>query len=293
MSPAEPHDHGAHDHGAHGPGSHDHSAHGHGTHGIDLSRLLELDGIVHVELLESAMSQIAALTGSTSAVRRVLDIGAGAGNGTLALAHRFSSAEVVAVDIADTMLARVRDRAQDAGLGERVTTMRGDVCAASTELGGSDLVWASASLHEVSDPAGAFRKLYDSLRPGGLLAILEMDAPSRVLPAARADWEERLRAAGGGSPADHPDWTDQIAAAGFESLRTTQLVQDQLMAADGPAGEYAALELRRVAHGLRGDLGDQDRRVLDALTGEGPGGVRNLGELWIRGTRTLWTARRP
>lgn len=239
------------------------------------------------------MAQVAALAGGPSEVRRVLDIGAGAGNGTLALARRFPTAEVVAVDIAEAMLAQVRERAQDAGVAARVTTLQADVCAETTELGGADVVWASASLHEVPDPARAFRKLFASLRPGGLLAILEMDAPSRLLPAEYADWEERLRAAGGGTPADHPDWTAEIAAAGFDTMRTTQLAQDSMTPADGPAGEYAALELRRVAHGLTGDVSDQDRTVLEALLGDGPGSVRGLGELWIRGTRTLWTARRP
>lgn len=287
MRPADQGGH-AHDHGAH-----DHGAHDHGAHGIDLGRLLELDGVVHAELLDSALAQVAALVGPPSEVGRVLDIGAGAGNGTLALAHRFPSAEVVAVDIAEAMLAQVRQRAQDAGTAERVATLHGDVGAESTDLGRADLVWASASLHEVPDPARAFQRLFDALRPGGLLAVLEMDAPSRVLPAGYASWEERFRAAGGGTPADHPDWTDVITAAGFDALRTTQLVQDSTMTADGPAGEYAALELRRVAHGVQRALGEEDRTVLEALLGEGPGGVRALGELWIRGTRTLWTARRP
>ena len=32
---------------------------------------------------------------------------------------------------------------------------------------------------------------------------------------------------------------------------------------------------------------------LDVTSLEVPAAVRELGELWVRGTRTVWTARRP
>ncbi|MGP5077908.1 class I SAM-dependent methyltransferase [Brachybacterium alimentarium] len=282
-------------HGARGHGSGAAHHHAHGDHGIDLGRLLELDGEVHADLLDSATARLAALTEPAQPVRRILDIGAGAGNGTLALARRFPAADVVAVDIDPVMLERVRQRASAAGFSDRITTLEADVLGEMAGLGASDLMWASASLHEVADPERAFQNLFSSLRPGGLLSILEMDAPPRVLPAELADWEERVRAAGAGSPADHPDWTAEIADAGFDAMRTTQLVMDASMAADGPAGEYAALELTRVGFGVMDALELTDRERLRALIdgGDGPGGLRELGELWIRGTRTLWTARRP
>ncbi|GAA1308138.1 hypothetical protein GCM10009591_14730 [Brachybacterium tyrofermentans] len=280
----------------HGP-AHDHGpphAHGHGhahDHGSILGRLLELDAEVHADMLAAATARVDEV--AEGPVRRVLDIGSGVGTGTIALAHRFPEAEIVAVDISEDMLSQVRDRAQAAGVGDRVTTRRADIAAPDDDLGSADVVWASASLHETSDPDAAFGNLFAALRPGGLLAVLEMDAAPRVLPAELAGWEEQVRAAGGGTPADHPDWTEQIATAGFEAPHTDSLVTDLHAAADGPAGEYAALELQRIGARALPSLEQKDQETLRALAGDGAGSVRELGELWIRGTRTLWTTHRP
>ncbi|MGP5387116.1 class I SAM-dependent methyltransferase [Brachybacterium tyrofermentans] len=286
-----------------GPAAPDHRhghphAHGHDRahdHGISLGRLLELDAEVHADMLAAATARVAELAGTATGgeVRRVLDIGSGVGTGTVALARRFPGAEIVAVDISEEMLAQARDRAQAAGVGDRVATRRADVAAPADDLGPADVVWASASLHETSDADAAFGNLFAALRPGGLLAVLEMDAAPRVLPAQWADWEEQVRAAGGGTPADHPDWTGQIAAAGFGEPHTDSLVTDRHAPADGPAGEYAALELRRIGQRALPSLEPTDQETLRALAGDGAGSVRELGELWIRGARTLWTARRP
>jgi len=264
------------------------------AHGPDLGALLDLDAAIHSELLDEATALVAALAGDASAVRRVVDIGAGTGSGTFALADRFPSAEIVAVDVNERMLAQVRERARSQGLEGTVTTLAADVSAVAPALGAADVIWSSSALHEVSDPALAFQNLFDALVSGGLLVVLEMDGPPRVLPASFAAFEDRLRTVGDVTPATHhPDWTAAIEAAGFSMIETRQLRSESAMPADWTAGEYAALELRRVGHNAMRSLDDSDRATLVTLTGDGPGGVRSLGELWIRGTRTLWAARRP
>jgi hypothetical protein len=124
--------------------------------------------------------------------------------------------------------------------------------------------------------------------------MMEMEATPWLLPSVFAELEDRVRAAAGHSrAADHPDWTDEMAAAGFEVLFTRTLVTDRIMPADGPAGDYAAIELRRVGHAALPALDESDKTTLLTLAGDGAGNVRELGELWIRGTRTLWAALRP
>lgn len=232
--------------------------------------------------------------GDAGQVRRVLDAGAGTGTGTVALARRFPSAEVVAVDVNEHMLARVRDRARAVGLKENITTVHADVSAEAAPLGPADLIWSSAALHEFSHPDCGFGNLFDALVPGGLPVVMEMDAPPRVLPGRWAALEDRVRDGGGSSAAaGHPDWTAAIEAAGFAMVSTRQLATDQTLPAAGPAGEYAALELRRMGHSAMPALNESDRTTLLTLAGEGPGNVRTLGELWVRGTRTVCVARRP
>jgi ubiquinone/menaquinone biosynthesis C-methylase UbiE len=256
-------------------------------------QLLDLDAVVQSPMLDEALAVVAELAGP-AAPRRILDVGAGTGTGTIALARRFPTAEVVALDVDERMLDRVRDRARAEGVQDRVTTTEADVASDSPQLGAADLVWSSAALHEVAAADQALRNLFGAVRPGGHLVVTEMDAPPLVLPSAFAEWEERVRAAGGRSLAsDHPDWTSALEAAGFEMVLTRSLVTDRLMPSQGPAGDYAALELRRVGHAAMPTLSESDRRTLLTLAGDGTGNVRELGELWIRGTRTLWAARRP
>ncbi len=264
------------------------------SHGPHLARLLELDAEIHSGVLAEAVSLVSGSSGNPGDVRRVLDVGAGTGTGSIALARRFSSATVVAIDIDEPMLALVRDLAAASGLADRIVTAHLDIATAAPDVGPADVAWSSAALHEVADPARAFRNLFEALRPGGLLAVLEMDAPPMVLPTTHVDLEERVRSAGGAtSSTDHPDWTSAIDTAGFEVLSTNRLASDLVLPADGPAGEYAALELRRVGHTAMPALREGDRTALTALAGDGAGSVRSLGHVRIRGTRTLWIARRP
>lgn len=275
---------------------HDHGHHGHLSPELTtfLSRLLDLDAHVNAGMLEEAITLLAERAGEPAGVQHILDIGAGTGTGTVALARQFPAAEVLALDINEGMLRQVRERAEASGLAERVRTRKVDIAAAEPELGQVDLAWSAAAIHEVSDPDRAFLNLFAALRPGGWLAVIEMDAPPRLLPESHAGFEERLHTRGPAMPSvHHPDWSAALAAAGFEVQPTHTLRTEQVFPAGGPAGDFAALELRRLGKAALPMLSAADQELLRILTGEGPGNVRTLGELPVRATRTLWLARRP
>lgn len=287
QNPAPGHHHGHHN-------NHDHEHGHHHGHSSFLPQLLNLDARVQSGLLNEAADIVAALPTNPDEVRRVLDIGAGTGAGTEVLAHRFPAAEIVAVDINEQMLEHVRERAASASLTDRVRTVQADVADALPDLGAADVVWSVAALHEVRDPARALANLFDVLRPGGWLAVMEMADTPRVLPAAYADFEERLHTAATPTAATHhPEWTPAISAAGFVPQPTRRLSTDLVLPAAGDGGEFAALELRRIAHSAMANLEEADQTTLRELIGEGAGSVRTLGEVWIRANRTLWTAQRP
>lgn len=100
----------------------------------------------------------------------VLDFGAGTGllTGTVAphVAH------VHAVDISEAMLERLASKEELRG---KVTIHAQDLTAAPLGVR-VDLVVSAMAMHHVEDTAGLLRALAGHLRPGGRLALADLDA---------------------------------------------------------------------------------------------------------------------
>lgn len=100
-----------------------------------------------------------------------LDLGCGAGGDTLWLARR--GWRVTAVDISAAAVDRVRERAGELGVGDRVTAERHDA-ARSLPRGEFDLVSAQYFHTPFALPRDrVLRTAAQALRPGGLLLIVD------------------------------------------------------------------------------------------------------------------------
>ncbi|GAA1762892.1 class I SAM-dependent methyltransferase [Kocuria aegyptia] len=227
---------------------------------------------------------------------RIIDLGTGAGAGALALARRFPAAEVVAVDRSPVMLDRVRAAARQQELGERVHVVHADLDTAWPAVGAADLVWASSFLHEVADPGAVLQDVRAALRPGGLLAVVEMDGLPRFLPEdlgiGRPGLESRChRALADAGWNAHPDWRPLLERTGFEvhgphTVSTAAQHEPQVTA------HYAQAWLTHMRPALRDRLAAEDRAVLDQLlTPEHPGALQHRRDLRLRADRTVWAAR--
>ncbi|HMD24580.1 MAG TPA: class I SAM-dependent methyltransferase, partial [Streptosporangiaceae bacterium] len=209
----------------------DHHSHAHHTESSAddwsaMADLLDLDG----EVLHAYLSQAIAWVDQVAAgrpVRRILDVGSGTGNGALALAGQFPGAEAIAVDESGDLLARLRAKARDRGLEDRVQTVEADLDQAWPALGPVDLTWTSMALHHLADPDRALREIFAATRPGGLLAAAESTAPMRFLPddvgLGRPGLEARAQAAvaehhSGTMPYLGADWGPLVARAGFTGV---------------------------------------------------------------------------
>ncbi|MFJ7589593.1 class I SAM-dependent methyltransferase [Streptomyces sp. NPDC097617] len=281
----------------------------HGTHGnighsragasdIALAQLLELDAEVLAPYLTELTGWLADL--ARPAPVRILDLGSGPGTGSLALAHRFGSAAVTAVDISPQMLHRLHKQAAVHGVAERISTLEANLDEPWTETGeaGSyDLMWAAAFLHHVADPARTLAQAFENLRPGGLLAVSEMDFFPRFLPEdtgiGRPGLEVRLHAATNTLPPH--EWTDQLQDAGFtvEERRPFEIRLDRTQA--GPAlNDYAQICLAKLRSHATDVLDADDLAAWDALLDQTqPHSITRRGDLGVRTTRTTWIARRP
>jgi SAM-dependent methyltransferase len=137
------------------------------------------------------------------APRRVLDLGCGDGRlVALVLEHRPDVEEVVAVDVSEPMLDRVRERFAD---NRRVEVRTHDLNDDIRELGSFDLVVSGFAIHHVDDDRkrALFGEVRSSLGPGGLFADLEVVASAS--PRLHAEFLELI-----GRTADDPE--DRLAS---------------------------------------------------------------------------------
>ncbi len=129
---------------------------------------------IDAPLVLELMTQAAAA--ATPHVRRVLDIGCGAGNNTLKLLQLVSPLECDLVDLCKPMLQRASERIAAVNSGS-IRTYQGDIRVVDLEEGYYDVILAAAVLHHLRDDADwqhVFQKLYRLLAPGGSLWISDL-----------------------------------------------------------------------------------------------------------------------
>ncbi|MFB9832539.1 class I SAM-dependent methyltransferase [Actinoallomurus acaciae] len=256
------------------------------------AELLDLDADVLHEYHHDLIDWIGSLTPDRPLV---VDLGAGTGTGALALARRLPDARVVAVDVSEPMLEHLRNKARELGVADRIRTVQADLDESWPALGPADLVWASASLHHMADPGHALAQVRATLRPGGLLAVAELDSFPRFLPdEAGAALEERCHAVLAEIRAEaglhmNEDWGVRLAGAGFTVEAERRFDIDLRPPLPAAAGRYAQVSFQRTRHRLEGRLDADDLAALDTITA----GLLDRDDLTVQATRTVWLARRP
>jgi ubiquinone/menaquinone biosynthesis C-methylase UbiE len=103
----------------------------------------------------------------------LLDVGCGPGTITVDLAVRVAPGRVVGLDVSADPLAEARGAAADAGV--EVTFEVGDVYALEVDDGSFDVVHAHQVLQHLTDPVAALREMARVCRPGGVIAVRDVD----------------------------------------------------------------------------------------------------------------------
>jgi SAM-dependent methyltransferase len=256
-----------------------------------LIEILDLDA----EVLHEYHRDLIGWVGREAADRpRIVDLGAGSGTGSLALARELPGSEITAVDVSPEMLAHLRSRADAAGLGDRIRTVEADLDQTWPDLGPTDVIWASSSMHHMADPGRALASASDALRPGGLLVIAESDSFPRFLAGTP---DEDVEARGHAETAKrrdeaglhmHENWGDRIAHAGFTTVTGRHFDIDLRPPLPPAATRYAQVSLLRMLHGLAERWSPSDLVALEKVVA----GLAGRDDLNLRTERTVWLARR-
>jgi SAM-dependent methyltransferase len=170
----------------------------------------------NASLISGWLPALDGVVGKLAAGAFVADIGCGHGSSTILMAQAFPKSSFVGSDYHEGSIQTARERAQSAGVADRV---RFEVAPAAAYSGsGYDLVTMFDCLHDMGDPVGAARHVRSTLKPDGTWMIVEPRAGDRV--------EENLNPVG-------------RAYYGFSTLLCTpaSLSQDVGLALGAQAGE--------------------------------------------------------
>jgi ubiquinone/menaquinone biosynthesis C-methylase UbiE len=103
----------------------------------------------------------------------LLDVGSGPGTITVDLAARVAPGRVLGIDLSAEPLAEARGLAERSGVD--VTFEVGDVYALAEPDDSFDVVHAHQVLQHLTDPVAALREMARVCRPGGLIAVRDVD----------------------------------------------------------------------------------------------------------------------
>jgi ubiquinone/menaquinone biosynthesis C-methylase UbiE len=136
----------------------------------------------------------------------VADVGAGKGELTLALAATVGSAgHVYSSEIDPGRLRALREKIAEAGL-RNVTFVEARSSDSGLPAGCCDAIVLRRVYHHVTEPAATNASLLRSLRPGGLLAVIDIPAPFFFFERSSLGIAPQIV-------------IDEVTAAGFELLR--------------------------------------------------------------------------
>lgn len=135
---------------------------------LDTGQSSTIDAPLSMELITQAA--IAA----TKPIRKILDIGCGAGNNTIKLLKTSGlNPDCDILDLSQNMLDRAKKRISEI-ITSKITQFCGDFRTVELEKNSYDVIIAAAVLHHLRDDADwhcAFEKIYSLLRVGGSVWI--------------------------------------------------------------------------------------------------------------------------
>jgi ubiquinone/menaquinone biosynthesis C-methylase UbiE len=166
----------------------------------------------------------------------VLDLGCGPADPTVRLAKANPAVTIVGVDAGPMMLSLARERIERSGLAGRVRLEQRRLPDSSLPWHGFDAVVSNSLLHHLVDPMDLWRTVGRCVRPGGVVAVMDLLRPRDVAgvdqlvadlgespPVLRADFRNSLLAA-----YRLDEVAAQLAGGGLDDLVVEQISDHHL-----------------------------------------------------------------
>ncbi|MCP4298582.1 MAG: class I SAM-dependent methyltransferase [Proteobacteria bacterium] len=137
---------------------------------IETGQTATIDAPLVMELITQAAAK------ASNPIKRVLDIGCGAGNNSLKLSQIVPPFDCDLVDLSLPMLEKARERISEINPGE-IRIFQGDFREIELPDQGYDVILAAAVLHHLRDDADweeTFKKIFQITAPGGSVWITDL-----------------------------------------------------------------------------------------------------------------------
>lgn len=198
----------------------------------------------------------------------VLDVASGQGASARFLAERFGC-RVIGIDYGAEQVARAAQKAQDAGLAQRLTFYRGDAEALPVDASSVDAVVCECALCTFPSPEAAVREWARVLRPQGRLGLSDVTRKG-TLPAEVEGLMGWVACLSGSRTTE--GYAQMLQAQGFLDIHTEQRGPDlaalldrieRTLLAWSSLGNFASVGPRWSAEAI-GDVARSVRRAIDA-----------------------------
>lgn len=112
---------------------------------------------------------------------KILDVATGTGDLAIAMAKAIPGARITGIDLSEGMLAVGRGKVNHESLADRVEFMQADCLALPMPDNTYDCVTVAYGVRNFERLAEGYREMLRVLRPGGMLAVLELSTPTSPL----------------------------------------------------------------------------------------------------------------
>lgn len=113
--------------------------------------------------------------------KKILDVATGTGDLAIALARRIDGATVTGADLSEGMIEIGREKVDKAGLSSRITLEAADCMNLPMDDETFDCVTVAYGVRNFEDLRRGYAEMARVLRPGGMIAVIELSTPTSPL----------------------------------------------------------------------------------------------------------------